>query len=296
MQKNKEPFSFYFPIQLGSVGLTVYLDENLHVTSASSATGPHSHHIYELRYIEHGECKITVGQEDFSVPEGAVILTHPNEYHYLSGESDASLSLYVLRFGLEELPQRASLGRVRAREELLLALSTTRIVEGAVSVGEILKRLDGEMRGRRAGYVSALVHLSSLALTELARLFLPEASTVFPPEDLKYQGLMLTRLEQFFSWRHGEKGIKIGALAKDIGLSERQTGRIISEVYGMSFSKKLSEVRIQKAKYQLKSTELPIEKISDMCGFNNSSYFHMCFKAHEGITPTEYRRRKGKKC
>ena len=294
MQKTKEPFSFYFPIQLGSVGLTVYLDENLHVTSGSAATGPHSHHIFELRYIERGECKITVDQEELTVPEGAIILTHPNEYHYLSGKTDASLSQYVLRFGLEELPVRASVGRTRAREELICALFGVRIIKDAASVGEMLVRLDREMKARRAGYVGSLVHLSSLALTELARLFLPESSAVFPPEDLKYQGLLLTRLEQFFSWRHGEKDIKIGALAKDIGLSERHTGRIVSAVYGMSFSKKLAEVRIQKAKYQLKSTDLTLEKISDDCGFNNSSYFHMCFKAREGMTPTEYRRRKGK--
>ncbi|MBR2344138.1 MAG: AraC family transcriptional regulator [Clostridia bacterium] len=290
MQKTNEPFSFYFPVALGHLGLTVYLDENLHATGEHTPSGPHSHHIFELRYAERGEIFVTVEGDELSLPEGHLLLTHPGEYHYVSPRTARDSAQYTLRFGLEEPGESASAQKKRAygaMRDILAAARLTRDGDGIIL--DTLRAIDREIAKKRSGYVGALQHLAALLLTEFVRLRPSGAEAVFPPDDLKYQGLLLTRLEQFFSWRHSERDVKIDALARDVGLSARHTARILREAYGLSFSEKLAEVRVQRAKYQLESTELSCEKISELVGFANSSYFYMCFKKIEGITPSQYR-------
>lgn len=73
----------------------------------------------------------------------------------------------------------------------------------------------------------------------------------------------------------------------------------ISEVYLRKlFSRHLStsprqyiiDVRLQKAKQLLTEGALSITEIAERCGFSNLYHFCRIFKAHIGITPSEYRK------
>ena len=113
---------------------------------------------------------------------------------------------------------------------------------------------------------------------------------MFSSDDASYSGATVKKLETFFSDHYAEN-IKITDLARVICLSKRQTSRIINMKYGVSFSKKLSEVMLARAAYMLLHTNDKAEKISAECGFQNSSYFFKTFKEKYGLTPTEYRKR-----
>lgn len=51
----------------------------------------------------------------------------------------------------------------------------------------------------------------------------------------------------------------------------------------------LTKKRLQEAKIQLLTTNLPIEKIAEKTGFHSSSYFCKLFKRYEKSTPGKYR-------
>lgn len=49
-------------------------------------------------------------------------------------------------------------------------------------------------------------------------------------------------------------------------------------------------MRIQKAKKLLSSTNLPLKDISEQVGYYNVSSFTRRFKLNQGVTPSEYRK------
>ena len=95
--------------------------------------------------------------------------------------------------------------------------------------------------------------------------------------------------------RGAREDIKISDLAAELCLSERQTSRIINLKYGVSFSKKLAEIRLARAEYMLVNTGETVDDIGKECGFKNSASFFKLFKDKHGITPLGYRNVKNSK-
>ncbi len=60
---------------------------------------------------------------------------------------------------------------------------------------------------------------------------------------------------------------------------------------GISPSEYLKNTRLSKAKAYLLTTDLPVDNISELCGFCNTSYFINVFKKNENTTPLQYRQK-----
>lgn len=91
----------------------------------------------------------------------------------------------------------------------------------------------------------------------------------------------------------------------DAHLNEKITNEQLAKVCGISlpyFIKKFREVyhltpqayimgrKIQKGRYLLLQSSLPVERISELLGFCNTSHFIRRFKEKEKITPVQYRK------
>jgi len=57
----------------------------------------------------------------------------------------------------------------------------------------------------------------------------------------------------------------------------------------MTFSQKLSQVRLKAAKKLLKNTTLNTSKIAYKCGFSSTRGFELFFKKHTTFSQKEYR-------
>lgn len=273
------------------LNIFIFIDENLFAADEECLSHPHSHHTYELRYNENGHCSLVINGAAITVGRNEVLLVNPGEYHYQPlPDTDRTASQYSLRFRIEALPKNAPAYQQNAYQRFLDILQKTRLVRDKKEVfRHLFQSLKTEMLEKETGYIYNLQLLSTLILTEFIRYTGYPIHAIFPPEDIKYRGLMITKLEQFFSWKY-VNDVKIQDLADDIMVSKRQAARILHQIYGMSFSQKMTEVRLQHAAYQLKNTDLKTEDISEQCGFNNSSYFYMSFRKKYNMTPSEFRK------
>ena len=61
---------------------------------------------------------------------------------------------------------------------------------------------------------------------------------------------------------------------------------------GMTFSKYLTALRLEKASDMLLQTADSIEDICYQCGYNDYSYFNKIFKKKYALTPYQFRKRK----
>jgi AraC-like DNA-binding protein len=85
--------------------------------------------------------------------------------------------------------------------------------------------------------------------------------------------------------------ISIESIAASLYLNPDYLGRIFKEHIGCSMTKYKNRLRIAAAKRMLMSTANSIDEIAFATGFSDRFYFSRIFKATEGVTPSEYRRR-----
>ncbi len=81
-------------------------------------------------------------------------------------------------------------------------------------------------------------------------------------------------------------------LADMFGTSQSTVTRLIQSNTDYSFKQLLNNLRIDRAKDLLETTELTIEQILEMVGFTNKQTFHRVFKSVTGMTPADYRKKR----
>ena len=77
--------------------------------------------------------------------------------------------------------------------------------------------------------------------------------------------------------------------ADQLCLSPKYLSRLIKEVSGKSAPEWIDAYVMLEAKHLLKYTDISIKEIVFKLNFSNQTVFYKYFKAHTGMTPTEYR-------
>lgn len=88
---------------------------------------------------------------------------------------------------------------------------------------------------------------------------------------------------------HCDEQITVSMLAEQAMISESECLRCFRNTIGTSPIQYLKQFRIQKATELLTSTNDKIANISELCGFQDVSYFVKTFREMKGKTPTDYR-------
>lgn len=83
--------------------------------------------------------------------------------------------------------------------------------------------------------------------------------------------------------------LSINRYADKFGISPNYLSSKFSTEVDQSFVKRLIHIRINHAKQLLTTTDLPINKISNVCGYYSTSYFSKAFYKLTNKTPNEYR-------
>lgn len=83
--------------------------------------------------------------------------------------------------------------------------------------------------------------------------------------------------------------ISIGKVAREVGLSKFHFTRQFKLKTGQSPYEYLLLLRLNHSKILLKTTDKKIHEIALLCGFNSEVAFIQAFKAHNKLTPTNFR-------
>jgi len=91
--------------------------------------------------------------------------------------------------------------------------------------------------------------------------------------------------------RFAEPSLSITTIADALNLSRRYVSDLLLES-GSTFSERVLELRLRKARAMLSDVRYDSTKVSDIafaCGFNEVTYFNRRFRAQFGCSPTQYR-------
>jgi AraC-like DNA-binding protein len=113
-------------------------------------------------------------------------------------------------------------------------------------------------------------------------------------EMARSRGLRAARIHDIvadISTRFADPSMSPHDVARKLGLSARYVQDLLQET-GVSFTERVVELRLQKARAMLASPEYDRLKVSDIafaCGFGNVSYFNQRFRRRFGDSPTQCR-------
>lgn len=109
------------------------------------------------------------------------------------------------------------------------------------------------------------------------------------------RGLRSARLQQLIAEIQSgftDPAFSPRAVAHKLGVTPRYLQKLLHDT-GASFTERVLELRLQRARVMLTNRQHDDLKVSDIagqCGFNDISHFNHCFRRRFGASPTEYRR------
>lgn len=86
-----------------------------------------------------------------------------------------------------------------------------------------------------------------------------------------------------------DKDISLDDVSRVVNISPYYFSKIFKDGTGENFIEYLTNIRIDKAKELLSSTDYSMKEICCMVGYSEPNYFSRSFKKNVGVTPTEYK-------
>lgn len=110
-------------------------------------------------------------------------------------------------------------------------------------------------------------------------------------ESVKVEGnddLLMKRVMKVVNENYTDPDFNVEALSKMVGVSRAQLHRRIKEITGITTSEFLRNIRMEQAARLLKEGKINVTQVAYSVGYNNQTHFSTVFKAHFGMSPTEY--------
>lgn len=102
---------------------------------------------------------------------------------------------------------------------------------------------------------------------------------------------MLGKIKLLVEEYYADCNFGLSTAADKMGITSSYLSRLFKKETGKNFLDYLVDVRMQRAKYLLKTTSLCNSEIAAQIGFSSNHYFGRVFKKKCGLTPKQYRER-----
>lgn len=88
---------------------------------------------------------------------------------------------------------------------------------------------------------------------------------------------------------HYHSDLSLDDISRILDISPYYFSKIFKDETGVNFIDYLTNIRLEKAKELLQSTDYSMKEICTMIGYSDPNYFSRTFKKNVGVTPTEYK-------
>ncbi|MBR6765471.1 MAG: helix-turn-helix transcriptional regulator [Clostridia bacterium] len=237
----------------------------------------HFHNHYEVYYLIKGRRRYIIENEIYDVQEGDIVLIPPMIMHktqQIPG-TDKSERHQRMLYNLREMP------------EILKPVFEKRLYRPTGEAREEIKRLIEEsVQEDKISEEGVFLHRLNAHKILFILLRMPKDQPVL--QKLEHRDQLMQNAACYIK-EHCDKSISLREVADEMGFTPEYFSSVFKNVTGLNFVDYLNNMRIARALNLLNETDLPISKISEQCGFNDSNYFAIVFKKIMGISPRTYR-------
>ena len=246
----------------------------------------HYHDCHEMFYVTSGKARITVGNSEYSVKGGYIIIISRYERHSVTVESD-DYKRYTLRLSPEMYGENAE-------DYMLYSVLTNRPKSfvHAVDVSWCSEIFDGLFEGLKEEYDGNFSYGSDMLDMYLKQILVnlyrkePELFSEPDNQSLTVAGDIQRRFQ-----KNCHEKYTLEMLSKQYNISTFHLSHLFKKVTGYSVMNYLLSCRIANAKKLLAKTDLDISEICHRCGFSDSANFSRKFREETGMTPSAFRKK-----
>lgn len=272
-----------YKVKIGSTILTITIDNsyiaekgNRHIKAQSPGKASHYHALCELFVI--GDMPLSLCVSDHSTSyKNCALFVPPFASHYAIRQADYRILFSCRQDASAQDAFSRFIGNVLSRTTptSLACNATIRLY------AEELKHCFFEKNDLSDEMIP---HILKLMFYSLYR-----SNTPAPTHDAKTANdSYLVKIEHIIFCAEGN--ITLKTVADTLGLSTKQTSRIIRKNYNATLSEMIAKRRLQEACTLLTDTTLTIADIAEQVHFSSESYFFSQFKKQFGCTPLKYRK------
>lgn len=252
----------------------------------------HNHNYVEMIYVCKGQVTNLINGEAICVKEGEIILLNQFVYHELlpAGKEDIAVNIMIMPGFLDEVYKMIG-------ENNIMAEFIINCLNGKNSSSEYLyfKVSDIlQVQNLMENIIYSLVYNSNsdnkIMQSTLAVLFLhllKQSKRIEGKGYDCYENIVIETVDQYIesNYRHGS----LTELSKMTNSSMSALSKLVKKKTGYTFLELIQQKRFNKALELLVGSNMSVEKILHIVGYENSSYFYRKFYEREKVTPKEYR-------
>lgn len=268
------------------------IDTLTHTSLEAISPELHSHLYYEVQMAQTGSyCIHFEDKQLFVSGPDTLCLIPPNCYHSCHYTEEETTRQIGLQFRCRQRP-----GQVHhtplSEAIALLPTDAPTLLTGVSHLCTVLSAIADELSAPDLSSESLLESLLRQFYIHLFRSLKKHSS----PQKLSSNSLAENdsrsgryhKIEVFLNDNFA-KPVTENDLAEALSLSKRQTSRIMQQLYGRTFHRRLEEQRMHMALQYLLLTDIPVEAIALKIGYSTASGFFLAFKKNFNMTPAEYR-------
>lgn len=247
----------------------------------------HSSNSYELHYIPQGRGTLISSQKSYDLYPNVLYTTGPHVEHQQYPDPDDPTYEYCIYLRIEET--HAKQCRKNMEQENIMDLFLNYPFWYGTDQADLpvtLEQIHRELFHPKPAAGLMLEALFIQFMVKVLRNYKPAskaAITSIPIPLIKAYIL----IEDSFLLEYDT--ITLEELSHRLGLSTRQTSRILFDRYGQNFIQKRTEARMAAAVTFLKEGRLSVSEIAARLGYSCPNHFHAAFKKYYHMTATEYK-------
>ena len=251
----------------------------------------HWHQEMEIIAVKKGELLVTVDKETSRIRQGEAAVVFPGQLHGIFQSGNGRAEYENIIFRLELLMGRGEdLCGIRfllpmERDRGHGAVHMRKGVQGYEDFMEGVRLLDELCLGKRYGYELGVKGALFYMMSALLETWKPGERKGGRDTRERMRGLL-----DFIEEHYGEK-ITVQEAAERCYYSQSHFMKYFRQYMGVSFVEYLNSYRIFRAAGLLKTTDQPVTRIAQSCGFDNLSYFNRLFRRMYQMTPVQYRKK-----
>lgn len=259
-------------------------------------TGPgwwanrHKHSFFEAHYIVSGTTWTTLNGMEHEINAGELYVMPPGTMHSHMQYNSISHLGFSVRWESGRCNNAEDIRQIwdpREQEELLFGMNAIPTADN----GDIYDAMEQLLKA--AGKNSKVMELQ-LSFLKLVLAFASTCSVtgriMEPAINKSFIESNAVNTAVRFIEENYNQNIEVTDVANSIHLSYSHLSRLFKSYAGKSVNQYINSVRIRKAQYMLKCTDLDIDVIASETGFQSSIYFCSTFKKNTGMSPGQYRK------
>ena len=248
----------------------------------------HSSNSYEIHYIPKGKGTLLSNQCSYELYPNILYTTGPHVEHQQYSDSDDPTFEYCIYLEIAESHSSSHKGTARQKHIMDTFLRYPFWYgKDCADLPVTLEQIHAEFSNPGPAASIMLQALFMQFLVNILRNYEPatNAAITYIPIPLIKAYILI---EDSFLLEYNT--ITLEELANRLGLSTRQTRRILFDQYGQNFLQKRTEARMCAAVTLLKENKYSLSEIASKLGYSCPNHFHTAFKKYYHMTATEYKR------